>query len=264
MKTLYVSCLLTASLAIAAQASQIYLLDFNNAGDAGGYPGGASAWNAYAAPSNVTGTIADTSGSTAGGLSIAHSGLNNSGNGGSTVFNNPDGGPSWVTTDGSLANTAAASDYFWTSNSSIQSFTVTFSGFTIGQTVSLDIFAARNGDPSAVRGFYSYSIDGGTNWFGFDVLEKDGTAATAAGWDTNNTLEQTFSGASDGNDAARYMNISDVQLTDTTLMIRGQDVSGSWTPLNAVRLAVIPEASTYGMIAGALAFGLVVLRRRRA
>src|SRR5687767_6610038 len=55
-------------------SAQTYLLDFNTA-DPSGYPQGSSAWNIYAAPTDINGSvIKSTTGSTAAGLTLSKAG----------------------------------------------------------------------------------------------------------------------------------------------------------------------------------------------
>ena len=266
MKRTYSTILFCASALLmgTAQAQTVYLLDFNTT-SSDSLPGGASAWNQFAAPSNVTGIIADTNGSTAGGITVSQTGMNYSGASGADVFNNPTGGPSWVTTDGSLGDTGAAADGFFTAVNGINSMELTFSGLNAGSVVSLDLWASRDAsNPSTVTGYYSYSLDGGTTWQGFNVLEKDGTASTANGWDTNDTLSQVFGAETDAFDNARYMNIDNIVLTGDSLIVRAEDPADKrFVMLNAARLTIIPEPSTYAIAFGLLALCGAMLRRRK-
>lgn len=258
---LLVGLALIASPFLRAQTT--YLIDFNGVADAGGYPGGESAWNRYSGPGDVTGLLSDTGGSSSGSISISQTGMNNSTNTGTAIFDNPDGGPAWVTDSTELALTGAASDYFFTSTSSTSSFTVTLAGFNIGDIVSLDLWASRNSSTNGI-GFYSYSLDNGSTWHGFQVLNKDGSPATANGWNTHNTLTQSYHASNDGNIAARYMHGGELVLIDEMILIRGQDPQAShWTPLNAIRVQVIPEPATVAMITALFTLGAVVIFRRR-
>ena len=248
-----------------SQAAQIYLLDFNShTGGTSAFPGGSSAWNSYETPGNINGSvIKDITGSTAAGITLQKTGsLTDSGNTGTAAFNNSTGGPSWVTTDGSLANTGAAADYFFTSTAGAShTFTLTLAGMTQGTQVSLDLWFSRAN--AAGNGFFDYSLDGGTTWTGFNVLEKNGAAATANSWGTNTTGEQMFRGQQDGNDAARYMNAGNLTIgSGGSLLIRStDDAGGGWTGISAAQLTVIPEPASSGLICGALA--LAMIRRRR-
>ncbi|WP_269540494.1 PEP-CTERM sorting domain-containing protein [Cerasicoccus fimbriatus] len=266
-KLFSVSLVSVALLSASAQAD-VFLIDFNNVANSNGYPGGASAWNAYTAPSGVNGSlISDTTGSTGMGLTLNHSGtMTDSTNGNANTFNNATGGPSWVTTDGSLANTAAAADYFFTSTSADTDFTITFGNLTPGDTVDIDLWMSRNSTSNS-EGFYEYSLDGGTSWFGLNVLEKDGTATSATYWVGNNTQTEVFRAVQDGNDAARYMNMGGLTVGGAgTLDVRVNDASsGGWAGLAAARLTVtpVPEPSTYAMLLGVAVLGITYVRRRR-
>ncbi len=259
---------LTASCLSFAHAQTTYLIDFNEgAGDS--RPGGT--WNEYDTPTNIDGSVIVDSTNTSSAITLSKSGtIKDSSNTGTTkAFNNATGGPAWVTTDGSLANTGAAADYFFTDNGSVASFTITYGNLNEGDTVNLDLWASRADTTSGI-GYYSYSLDG-TNWFGFDVLNKDGSASSANGrdsiaWNTTDTLEQEFRAQIDGNDNARYMNASSLTIgASEALYVKAQDItSGFWTPISAMRLTVIPEPSSYALLAGISGLAWVVLRRRRA
>lgn len=253
------------SLASSAFGAQ-YLMDFNShTGGTSSHPGGAAAWNIYAAPADISGGgIKDSTGSTAAGLTFNKSGtITDSNNTGALAFNNATGGPSWVTDDGALGNTGAAADYFYTSlTTGSQSFTMTFSGLASGSVVSLDLFFSR-ADANSGNGFYSYSLDGGATWLGLNVLEKNGSLSTDARWASSNTLAAMFRGQEDGNNQARYMNASDLTIgASGTLQFKVQDdAGGGWAGINAARLTVIPEPSTAALLAGVAC--VATFRRRR-
>lgn len=240
-----------------------YLVDFNTT-DGGSYPGGSSAWNIYATPADINGSaIHDTSSPTPTSVTLNKSGtIADSSNGGAAVFNNATGGPSWVTTDGSLTNTGAAGDYFFTSTSvNHESFTITFGGLSPNQIAYVDMWHSRVTATS--EGLYEYSLDGGATWSGFTVLEKDGSASTGDGWVGNTTKTKGFQGIRDGNNNARYMHVGGLTLTGSTLLVRTTDteVAGSWSAIGAIRLTVIPEPSAAALMA---IQALTLLRRRRA
>ena len=253
------------SLASLAHGAQVYLMDFNTHTDATStHPGGAAAWNIYAAPADINnGLIKDTSGSTASGIRLNKSGtLADSGNTGAAAFDNPTGGPSWVTNDGSLADTGVAADYFFTSTSDASNlFTMTFSGLAGGTTVSLDLFFSRAN--ATGNGFYSYSLDGGSTWVGLNVLEKNGALSTDSRWASSNTLATMFRGNEDGNDNGRYMATGEVLIgAPGTIQFKVQDDAATgWAGISAARLTVIPEPSTAALLAGVA--GFATLRRRR-
>jgi hypothetical protein len=208
--------------------------------------------------------IKDTSGSTLKGYTLSYTGnMTDSSNGNSNTLNNPNGGPSWVTTDGSLANTAAAADYFFTDNGSNTDFTVIFGNLTPGYSVDLNLWMSRNG-ASTATGYYSYSLDGGTSFTGFNVLEKDGTPSTANNWDTNTTLTQLYYAESQGNDNGRYMNVSSLTVGAAgSLQVKVDDnSSGNWTGLAAMQLTVVPEPSSFVLLFTA-GVGILMTRFRR-
>ncbi|WP_309399149.1 hypothetical protein [Cerasicoccus maritimus] len=249
-RTLALSGLLLAANTHAAT----YLIDFNTA-QSGSYPD-ASTWNVYAATGDVTGTLTDTTGASSS-ITIAGSGdfLTSSGSG---MYNSGVGAPSW--TDA----TAPAGDFFWTGNTigSELSYTVSFSGLTAGSEISLDVFASRSSSLLLLAN-YEYSLDGGTSWLGFDVLDINGDAVTTDGWDTNTTATQLYDNDADGYTLGRYMNISGITLTETTLDVRltkPADVS-NYAGINSMQLTVIPEPSTY--IIPLFIFGVALLMVRR-
>ncbi len=227
--------------ASALPAQTIYLLDFNDTADAGGYVGGVGAWNTYADPNNIMGgVIADTLGSTAAGITLSHLGATNSGNGNANTLNNPTGGASWVTMDGALANTAAAADYFWTGGftADTNTFSLTLGSLVPGSTASLDLWFSRVAD--STNGKFEYSLDGGGSWSGFTVLERDGTPSTADGWDLADTQTANFAGERDGNNASRYMNADAITIGGPgTVDIRVTNGT-NWVGLAAIRLTITP------------------------
>ncbi len=241
--------------------AETFLVDFNTL-DSSGYVGGT--WNAYAEPSDVDGSTIVNNAGIGSAYTLSYSGLmQDSSNGGTLAFNNATGGPSWATTDGSLSNTSAVADYFYTSTTSQTSFTVTFGSLTPGDTANLDLWMSRQNHSQGI-GYYSYSLDGGTTFSGFNVLEKDGSAATTNGWDTNNTKDQVFLAKEDGNVLARYMNINSLTIgAPGTLQVKVEDVSSDdWAALSAMQLTVIPEPSTFAMLIVA-GMGLLITRQRR-
>lgn len=260
----------TATLAAPrpAAADYIVLVDLNElAGTAG--PGGF--WNSYAAPANINGSAVRDSGNALTAVTLGRSGtMTDNGNFGTTVFNPGAGGagvaflPSWVTD--ANGNDDAAADNFFTSNSvsGAQSFTLTFGGFNPTDTVSVDLLAAR--DSGSALGFFEYSLDGGDTWAGFTVRNADGTLATADGWNTNDTRSQLFNMDTQGHGLHRYMTATSLAVTGSTLDIRTTDANtttSTFSGMNALRLTVVPEPGSAGLlVAGLLALGGV--RRRRA
>lgn len=247
------------------QAATTLLLDFNTTEGVGAVGG---TWNAYATPANINGSALLNSGGTTTGVTLSVSGtISDNANTGTAVFDNNAVGlvglPAWVT---SATDNGASGDNFFTSNTGAvqHSFTLTFGGLTAGDSFSLDMLASRNSGSG--RGFFEYSLDGGNTWAGFKVMNPDGTAATAAGWSGNDTQSQVFSLQSDGFTAHRYLNVSNVTLTGTTLAVRvmdGDAVATTFNALNAARLTItaVPEPGRcLILLPGLLA---AFLRRRR-
>jgi hypothetical protein len=266
MKKKILFTLLPVVFAFGANA-ETFLVDFNDA-DSGTYPG-SSTWNAYADPADVDGsTLSNSSGSDVTGITLSYTGtMQVSGTSGTGALADSADAPAWV---GSSTATAASSDYFWTDNKeadadSPASFTLQFAGFDEGDQVSLDLWASRNAVNA--EGNYEYSYNG-IDWFGFNVLQQDGSAETAAGWDTNTTQSQVFDNDLDGSDEGRYMNVGDLTITDTeSLYIKVTDPVGSnvgiYAVLSGMQLVVIPEPSTSAALIGLLVFSLPLIRRKR-
>lgn len=246
-------------------SATVFLIDLNeNAGSP--LPSGQT-WNTYAAPSNITGaTILNAAGqSSSVTLSVTGTITDNTANGGLVVFDPNQSGvvnlPAWVAAGG--AN-GAAGDNFFTNNStsSAASFTLTFGGLTAGDTVSIDLLASRNS--GSALGFFDYSLDGGSTWAGFRVLNADGTLATTNGWDTQNTQSQVFGLQSQGFTLHRYMNATDLTLTGSSLMIRttdANDTTSTFSAINAIQVTVTPEPTTGALLVMAMA--CLGCRRRR-
>lgn len=247
-----------------ANAAVTYLVDLNtnsnlSAGGAGG------TWNAYATPGNITGaTLVDsTNASSLVTLSVAAGSIitDNTANFGTAVFDPNQAGhagePAWVSND-------AAGDNFFTNNATTTqaSFTLTFGNLTAGSVVSVDLLASRNS--GSAKGFFEYSVDGGSTWLGFNVLNGDGSAALTDGWDTKNTQTQAFILQSQGFVLHRYMNASNVTLTGTTLDVRTTDadaVSSTFSAMNAMQVVVeVPEPGMGVLVV--MALGLLGRRGR--
>jgi len=269
MRTIALVGSLIASMAIggADVRADIYLIDLNTAQASGGYPD-TSVWNIFSAPASVTGALTNNAGSSAAGISIsikAGSVITDSGANGSATYNTSVGGPAWVSGPSPHTNTQAAGDYFFTANNGLvrDSFTIVFSGLTLGDSVSLDLWASRQTGQNG-NGLYSYSLDGGASSNGFFVLEQNGTATSDAYWTGNNTMTTTFRVGTDAYDNGRYMNISDVVLSGSTLEVTVlDDPSDPFSVLSAMRLEVtaVPEPSSVAMlILGSM--GLITWRRR--
>ncbi len=264
LTTLAAFVLVLTSLGSASAAT--YLLDLNTQAGAAG-----TTWNSYddpedpSVPGDLTGLIKDTTGSTAAGISVTADGdIENSI--GSGLYN--DNGPDWVETDAGVGDDNAADDFFWTGNQTgatdPTSFTISFSGLTPGDTVSLDLFASRSSS-NDLRAYYVYSLDGGISTGGFSVLDNTGAAVTEDGWDTNTTKTQLFNlDELGGYELGRYMNASSLTVgaggtLDVTLNLPGASV---YAGINAMQLTVIPEPSSLLLVA--LGFmGIFGLKRRK-
>lgn len=238
-------------------SATVFLIDLNeNAGSP--LPSGQT-WNTYAAPTNITGaTILNSTGqSSSVTFSVTGTITDNTANFGTAVFDPNQSGvvnlPSWVVAAG--AN-GAAGDNFFTNNSTTTaaSYTLTFGGLTAGDIVSIDLLASRNS--GSALGFFDYSLDGGSTWTGFRVLNADGTVATTNGWDTNNTQNQVFGLQSQGFTLHRYMNAADLTLTGSTLRIRttdANDTTSTFSAINAIQVTVTPEPTTGALLVMAMA-----------
>ncbi|GEM_PF-5485606 len=261
-----------AALAFAplAASGQTFLIDFNTTATSGGYPGGAAAWNAYAAPANVTGTIKDSTGAASTiSIGLSATGVGTIGPSDSTQGTQIDanvGGPSWLTTGPGYTDTQAG-DYFFSSNegSGDDALIVTFSGLTPGAIVSVDLWMGRISGQGG-DGRFTYSLNGGTTTAGFNVLEKNGAAAGDI-WAGTNTKDTTFRAFDDGRNLGRYMSITGLTVdSGGNLIITAADAPGSsYTGIAAIQLTVsnIPEPTTYAALLGVGALGLCAMRRRR-
>ena len=239
-------------------AAAIVLIDLNTNSGAGG-PGGT--WNSYATPADINGGSLVDSTNTATSFTFNKTGTitDNTANSGTAVYDPALASgvnPAWVYATG---NDDAAADNFFTSNAANtnpDSYTLIFGGFTLGDKVTIDLLASRNS--GSANGFFDYSLDGGTSWTGFTVLNPNGTLAATDGWNTNTTATQSFSLQSQGYTLHRYMNASDLILADSTLRIRTTDLttsSGLFSAINAIQLAVtpVPEPGTYLLVIAAIA-----------
>ena len=267
MKIPFVTALaVAASLSATAVASTI-LFDFNTVNGSGG-PGGI--WNVYAAPSNLNSGafLLDSTGATTP-LKISVSGtITDSSNAGdAAIFNHltPDSLPAWAT---SSTDNTASGDYFFTSTSTAaDSFTLTITGLTAGDTLSLDLLASRN-DTAMPGALYEYSLNGGASWLGFSVLNSDGSLALTDGWDTFNTQTKAFNNEGQGYNLHRYMNVNGITATGSTVQLRVTDsnlndatITNSYAVLNAVQLTIVPEPATVGLLSLGLGLGALIRRR---
>ncbi|MGE9290250.1 MAG: PEP-CTERM sorting domain-containing protein [Puniceicoccales bacterium] len=250
------SLLLLGSITSSVSATT-YFIDFNDADTSGT---SSVTWNTYGDPADLvsSNTLLDETGSTS---SIYITATGNIDDSFGTNLSNPSTRPAWL-------SEFAADDFFWTGNDSdnneVLSFTTTFGGLTSGDIVSLDVFAARTSS-LVLEANYEYSLDGGTTWYGFEVVENDGTAATTDGWDSNTTQTALFNLDEDGGyEDGRYMNVSDVTLISSTLDVKVTvPVEANYAGINAMQLTVIPEPASFAIITGLLPFGFLALRRRR-
>lgn len=167
----------------------------------------------------------------------------------------------------STTDNGASGDYFHTNtNGAANTLTLTIAGLTMGNTFSLDMLASRVDNNAS--GIYEYSLNGGTSWSGFTVLNSDGTVATTDGWNTNNTQTQARHTNTQGYALHHYMNLSDVTLTGSTLQIRATDSNlgttgtGNYTVINAVPFTVVPEPSSFGL--ALVGLDALDTRRKRA
>ena len=262
--SLAASLLIGLGAATGAQAAtSTFLMDFNTAKSSTDYPAAhpSAQWMTFAAPADVTGTLIDSVGSASLGISVAHTGDFEDSTG--TGLYNANMAPAWT------RGVAPADDFFWTGpadTDNVKTFTLTFGGFSVGDTVSLDLFASRNSS-LALTGYYEFSLDGGSTWSGFTVLDVSGAVDTANGWDTKNTQTQLFDIDNDGYTLGRSMSIAGTVLTGTELQVRVTKPEGSsYTGLNSARLMVtsIPEPSTSTAVAAMTSAGMCLwLRRRR-
>ncbi|MDQ8208894.1 PEP-CTERM sorting domain-containing protein [Coraliomargarita sp. SDUM461003] len=247
---------LSAILASSAFASTTYNIDFNDTDSSGS---STETWNTYNEHTDlVSGTTLVDSQNNSSSVFITATGdiLTSSGNN----LSNPATRPAWLPE-------FAADDFFWTGNDTGNnelSFTTSFGGLTTGNTLSLDLFAARESS-LVLEANYEYSLDGGSTWSGFTVLESDGSAATTDGWNSNDTQSQLFNlDENGGYEDGRYLSISNIVLTGSTFDVK-VTVPGAanYAGINAMKLTIIPEPGSYALMLGLLALGAQALRRRR-
>lgn len=260
--SLAASLLIGLGVATGAQAAtSTFLMDFNTARSSSNYPTAhpSAEWMTFAAPANVTGTLIDSVGSASLGISVAHTGDFTDSTG--TGLYNANMAPAWT------RGVAPADDFFWTGSDpdNVKTFTLTFGGFSVGDTVSLDLFASRD-SANSITGYYEFSLDGGSTWGGFTVLDVNGAVDTANGWGTKNTQTQLFDIDNDGYTLGRSMSIAGAVLADTSLLVKvTKPVGSSYTGLNSARLMVtsIPEPSTTTAAVAMTLAGMGLWVRRR-
>lgn len=266
-RQLAVASLAVAAISGPASAAGIFLVDFSaDVINQGGGPGGK--WNTYATPGSVNGSTMLTAANAASTITIKLDGTATDNSQAEANVFEPnrtgyEGSPSWAV---STTDNTAAGDFFYTNNSATSTphtYTVTFGGLTVGDKVSLDLLASRNSADS--KGYYDYSLDGGTTWFGFRVLNHDGTVAATNNWSTNDTKGQVYRAREEGFQLHRYMNVSDLALTQSTFLVRVTDAdaaTATFSNINAMRLTVVPEPATAALV-GVAAAGLLARRRRQ-
>ncbi|MGE9268815.1 MAG: PEP-CTERM sorting domain-containing protein [Verrucomicrobiales bacterium] len=253
---------IVALLALSASAhSSVILVDFNN-NASGAIPGGT--WNTYGTTAEVNGSTLDDEGNSSTAVTLSYTGTmsKNTSNFNTLVYqptNNGGNNPAWAYSTG---NNGVAGDNFFTSTDAVaNAFTLDFSNIAAGSTVSIDLLASRNSGNA--RGFFDYSLDGGSTWQGFTVVDYLGNAVTSGGWDSNTTATQVFNLQSHGYTNHYYLNATGT-LSGSQLLIRTTDAtsdSGVFSAMNGLRLTIVPEPSTAGLLA--LALGSLARRRRR-
>jgi hypothetical protein len=116
---------------------------------------------------------------------------------------------------------------------------LTFSGLDAGATYSFDLYASRSGTGERLT---DYTIVGGnkTETISLDVLGNDTDLATAT-----------------------YFTADEYGII-TILIEAGTDASFAYLGAISMTMVVIPEPSTYALLAGISGLAFVMLRRRRA
>ena len=255
--------LAVAFLVAAAPLSQAvtFLIDLGANSASSSYATGT--WNTYSHTSiKVASVLKDSANNTTTVGFVGAGTINTGGSPGSGTYNTAGipSGLSWLATPSAPA---AADDWLYTNNTTNGdvSHTYTFSNLIAGNVFSLDLVSSRN--TGTAKGLYAYSLDGGSSWIGFNVVDSNGVAVTSNGWGTNTTYTQTFDSQTQGYSAFRYMNASNVTLTGDKLMVLVQDVGNdlSYAGANAMRLTVVPEPGT--AILSLLGLGIAAFRRKR-
>jgi len=242
-----------------ASAQIVFQIDFNEQRSSGidgaNYPDPSLTWNEYATPADMTGTLVDTTGAPSL-YTISQSGLNDSAY---PASNNT--GPSWAY-DAGDDDSAAVDDFFWTTNTAAATAMVTIGGLG-GSSFDLNLVAGGKNHGGYDEQYFSYSLDGGGTWTGFDIYNADGS------FDQADSLSNAISGyAAQVGDELVATGL--ILTAGDSLVIRSLDTASDAAGWNALRLTVdtgsvgaIPEPSALGIFIGLFALGPVLSRRRR-
>lgn len=140
---------------------------------------------------------------------------------------------------GDFAVASATDDYFFTSGT--QFLELTIGGLDNTEVYELNFFGTR--DTAATRETI-YSVTGG----GSTVLQTSGTGAGSSGTGNDNTIASISGLSPNASDQIVFSFTTD---------------NSTFGYLGAMSISVVPEPSAYGLIAGALALGWIMVRRRR-
>ena len=144
--------------------------------------------------------------------------------------------------------------YGWRLRNAAVTWTATYTlALQAGESFGSFGFDARRWDDSPSPAYtVEYSFNGGTDWTVASSIGSSGVLDNAAFGDSSDwsTFEQLVTGP-DGLAANQFV----VRLSATT---------GERVMVDNFSYEVVPEPSTYAALAGLLALGLVIARRRRA